>query len=360
MTDLNNDWKRIVAHLSGNLDPHEQRQLNKWILASDRNKAIFEEATKIWKSSATKRLLVDNFSTEDEWTRLKQKIDQPEKRIVKWIASPYPWISLAAAILLFLFVGKNLFTEKKTLESIPIRTSISSTNKVVTFFLPDSSKVWLNINSQLSYVEEFASNRRLKLTGEAFFDVKHDSLYPFVIDLNSCELTVLGTSFNVQAKENSVNVAVVNGKVRLKHLDSQQETTLTAGERGEVDGNSVVELKKGNSFFDSWRKKNNPIYNDEVSNPLKYVTVSQDAEKNQINQTVVEGTITNAATLASFQNIYLNVSYIKQNGKRGTTHLTLEEVIKPGETITYRKKLLDIFSRKPELKVKIEKINAVN
>ena len=74
--------------------------------------------------------------------------------------------------------------------------------KVIT--LPDSSRVWLNSDSRISYPDEFTGNKRVvSLSGEAYFEVTKDSLHPMVVLTNKdFTVEVLGTTFNIRSYEN--------------------------------------------------------------------------------------------------------------------------------------------------------------
>ncbi len=66
--------------------------------------------------------------------------------------------------------------------------------------LPDGSKVWLNAGSSLHYPTAFAgAERRVQLTGEAYFEVAKKAAQPFVVQLADGDIQVLGTHFNVMA-----------------------------------------------------------------------------------------------------------------------------------------------------------------
>ncbi|MDN5202225.1 DUF4974 domain-containing protein [Fulvivirgaceae bacterium BMA10] len=91
-----------------------------------------------------------------------------------------------------------------------------------TFKLPDGSIVKLNADSKLTFPEVFsATSREVSLIGEAFFEIKKDSLRPFTVRTNELSTTVLGTSFNVRAYEDEdVEVALLTGKVKVSENSS--------------------------------------------------------------------------------------------------------------------------------------------
>lgn len=106
--------------------------------------------------------------------------------------------------------------------SVPFRTM-----KKVT--LPDSTVIVLNAGSTLRYPPVFsASTREVTLEGEAFFEVAPDPRKPFIIHAGALNTTVLGTSFNISAYKNAVQVSVtvLTGKVAVMDTLSQQSVTL--------------------------------------------------------------------------------------------------------------------------------------
>ncbi len=116
------------------------------------------------------------------------------------------------AIGILVFKGQLSSNDELQVISAPENDTIEKT-------LPDGSQIALNQQSELSYSSDFAAQeRRVKLKGEAFFDVRRDEAKPFIIEAAEAKITVLGTSFNVRAypKEDVVVVYVVSGKVSVE------------------------------------------------------------------------------------------------------------------------------------------------
>jgi len=65
--------------------------------------------------------------------------------------------------------------------------------------LPDGTKVWLNAASSITYPTSFIAERSISITGEAYFEVAQDPGRPFKVKVNDMTVTVLGTSFNINA-----------------------------------------------------------------------------------------------------------------------------------------------------------------
>jgi ferric-dicitrate binding protein FerR (iron transport regulator) len=101
--------------------------------------------------------------------------------------------------------------------------------------LPDGTLISLNQNSVIEYQKDFSEDeRKVKMSGEAFFKVKPDPERPFVIEAQKAIITVLGTSFNVKAlnDEAAVEVMVEEGLVELANPDKSESALLRVGEKG--------------------------------------------------------------------------------------------------------------------------------
>lgn len=144
-------------------------------------------------------------------------------------------------------------------------------NKLVTptggeYFLTlsDGTRVFLNAASELKYPVEFVGGKRVvDLNGEAYFEVQKDSLCPFIVRVNGAEVTVLGTSFNVNTygDDGQIYTTLVNGSVRIFSEKNGQEEVLTPGMQGvmniqtgqltvrEVDVESYVAWREGRFVF---------------------------------------------------------------------------------------------------------------
>ena len=105
--------------------------------------------------------------------------------------------------------------------------------------LSDGTKIYLNSMTTLKYPVQFgAQKREVELVGEAFFEVTKNAAKPFVVNTKELKVEVLGTSFNVNAYEDSKNVVttLVEGKVKLAHsLNGEDAQVLNPNEQAVVD-----------------------------------------------------------------------------------------------------------------------------
>ena len=121
--------------------------------------------------------------------------------------------------------GKGMVTEEYNKLTTPIGGEYS-------LVLSDGTKVFLNADSELKYPVEFSDGKRIvDLKGEAYFEVHKDSLRPFIVRMNGAEVTVLGTSFNVNTygDDGQIYTTLVNGSVRVSSVKNGQAEVLKPG-----------------------------------------------------------------------------------------------------------------------------------
>ncbi|NSL90387.1 FecR family protein [Chitinophaga solisilvae] len=125
-------------------------------------------------------------------------------------------IAVAAAAVLIAGASWYLVAKQQVKQLV-----MNSGNERKTLTLPDGSLVFLEKGSSITYPENFGkSGRELSLNGEAFFEVSHKARHPFVISSALISTTVLGTSFNMEARSgHTARVTVVSGMVQVNARD---------------------------------------------------------------------------------------------------------------------------------------------
>jgi len=143
----------------------------------------------------------------------------------------YKVMQIAAVLIMMVSASVIYFPPMKLLTSQqPDLEWTSYTSPVArrsTIHLSDGTAVTLNSGSRLTYPKSFKSdNRVVKLSGQAFFDVKHDSAHPFIVTTGKVKTHVLGTAFTVSnyTAEPDISVALLRGSVKVitssNHPDS--------------------------------------------------------------------------------------------------------------------------------------------
>ncbi|MCC8095179.1 MAG: FecR domain-containing protein [Tannerellaceae bacterium] len=130
----------------------------------------------------------------------------------------YELIRIAA---LFLLAGTSLYflSEWKTGKTpVAYQTVYVPSGQRAELILPDSTRIWLNARSRLTYPIEFGNKtREIRLDGEAYLHVRHNQEVPFLVHTDQLQIEVLGTEFNVSAYSSSshAEVALLKGSIRL-------------------------------------------------------------------------------------------------------------------------------------------------
>lgn len=122
--------------------------------------------------------------------------------------------------------------------------------------LPDGTKVWLNASSSLRYSATFETDqvRKVKLQGEAYFEVVHNPSMPFIVESDGQQVKVLGTSFNVQAYEDdgSVKTTLLEGSVQL-NPSTGKNVILRPGEQAILNESGMRVQKVNVEDFIAWK-----------------------------------------------------------------------------------------------------------
>ncbi len=109
--------------------------------------------------------------------------------------------------------------------------------------LSDGTKVWLNAASSIHFPVSFnGSERKVAITGEAYFEVAKDPSKPFIVKTNNSDIEVLGTHFNIMAYDNeeAVRATLLEGSVRF--TGNKKSILLKPGQQGCLLTNGNMEL----------------------------------------------------------------------------------------------------------------------
>lgn len=236
--------------------------------------------------------------------------------------------AIAAAWLLLIGLGLGGYLAYTRLPAPPIAWQEKATQRgqKATITLTDGTKVYLNVDSKLTFPDRFGPDQReVRLEGEAFFEVARNPKRPFVITSRNLTTTVLGTSFNVKAfAHEPLEVTVATGRVKVNTLDTTgttQEVLLQPHQQAYYDGTlhkKEVDLER----YIAWRQK--IIQFDEI--PLseavvvleRWFNTSIDIESEQARSCRISGTYINENLiniLNSLEHI-LNVKYQIKDSRR--------------------------------------------
>ncbi|MGB9810006.1 MAG: FecR family protein, partial [Caldanaerobacter sp.] len=219
-------------------------------------------------------------------------------------------ITKAAAILLVPILALYIYTSQLNHTSFESNANFVSVESPagsrLQLNLVDGTKVWLNGNSILTYPQEFNSKKRIvKLEGEAFFEVAHNTEIPFIVETDRMSVKATGTAFNVNAyaKEDVVETALLEGSVSLYGSDGRRLSALSPGEclKYSVSENRYVLTKDDINKYIGWKDGMIVCKNDPIDEIVKRVERLYNVEIEYADARVKELTYT-----GTFDNVSLN------------------------------------------------------
>jgi ferric-dicitrate binding protein FerR (iron transport regulator) len=195
----------IKKWLDQELDPEEQKAFE----ALD-NRQFLEEIVEEGKRfKASNKYRVASF-------------EDLEKRLNEQTNSNIPWTTILFRVAAVFVVGLGLYALFNTPSKSTITTQLAEKKQVI---LPDSSVVNLNELSLIAFSDRWDKERKVQLKGEAYFRVAKGKRFDVTTDFGT--VSVLGTQFNVNAKDSIFSVICYEGLVQVVH--NNKTTKLSAG-----------------------------------------------------------------------------------------------------------------------------------
>jgi len=271
-------YRKKVKHLVTSGELKDDNNVTKLISEILHDDEIYEETKSDWD-----RFFVDEIKEERDLNHILDKLHSEIYKLEhekqnnwknRFLQSYY---KVAAVLLLpLLIAGSYLYMEAfKTENELAALTSFevhAPDNSRVKCVLPDSSVVWLNSASSISYSSNFNSDRKIDLKGKAYFEVVHKvSNKPFIVNFLNGEVDVLGTKFYISSRENgNFNVVLLEGSVdaKLKRESMKEKSIL-------LKPNTMLVSTKNGNVVKNVNAKNLVAWIDGKlvyrNTPLKYV-----------------------------------------------------------------------------------------
>jgi ferric-dicitrate binding protein FerR (iron transport regulator) len=220
--EKNDSKEKIIRdYFNGQLTEDEEVDLMEWMKSNEANKAYFFQLKESLNPQEMEHPLLQSSYTELKSRLLinQQFQSQVFDRVRRFqlsfskIAAMLIIALLAGFSIAYLLIGRVMpKNEIVWFETIVPRGEKSQ------LVLPDGSKVWVNSESRLSYPSDFMDgDRKLRLTGEAYFEVTKQHGEPLTVETKDYAVRVLGTKFNVMAYPdfNRTETSLVEGKIEI-------------------------------------------------------------------------------------------------------------------------------------------------
>jgi len=242
----------LAKTLAGEATAEERALVDTWLAEDKTRRKAFEQAKKIFETSG--KMETPNADVDAAWEKVREQMRRgkavPLHRSVFFRA--------AASFVLVLGLSAVLYfrSRERGQEITYAQVSLSAGDSLLRDTLSDGSRITLNAGGTLQGAKDFgAAERRVRLQGEAAFEVTHMPQRPFIVETGSkASVRVLGTSFNVRAdKDGDVEVLVTTGRVSLRA--GNDSLILLPGELGHFYASSGTLEKATNADpnYEAWK-----------------------------------------------------------------------------------------------------------
>jgi len=226
-------WILLGKKLNNEATPEELQQLDILLAQPWADAYTIQVLEALWQQNPDQPPRFISHKIQEKWARLESKLEtdnpqadnfqSPEDKADDSVKVRNIWpgsarLSIAAACLVFgllSFFCWRSFTGDNMGKTYQIAAPLGGISKIV---LPDGTKVWLNVGSEIFYGTNYGNKyREIHLTGEAFFDVVKDSEHPFIVNTTTMQIKVLGTAFNVKSYANDMvsETSLIRGRIEL-------------------------------------------------------------------------------------------------------------------------------------------------
>jgi len=228
------ELKRIIAE---RFPKHKMTELNSWVFSEDFETDLDQFIESDLEHQLKRKQKIDVDALDSMASNILKKSSIKTSKGIKpdfyhstkkarkfRLQTLYKFAATLLVVAIFSFVA-YYFTGNQVVEEVQVKSILKENlrGRKSTIFLRDGSIVYLNAESKIHYPEVFSDSLRVvHLEGEAFFDISRDESRPFVVFSNDVKVSVLGTSFNINAfNENDyVKISLNSGRVSVENRDS--------------------------------------------------------------------------------------------------------------------------------------------
>lgn len=208
----------ILSYLEETISFENEKLLIEWFKNNPDSVKEFNDFRKIWGLTEITTQFDKDF-LEKEWKFLLQKVYRSKLKEKNKQNLFWNWIPRLAAVFILgavisAAIAYQIFNPNTiALTYYEVNTPAGSKSEVT---LPDGTTIWLNAKSNLKYSNEYGrKDRKVFLTGEAYFDVKANPKKQFQVHTSDLNIKAYGTTFNVKSypEENTVETTLIEGSI---------------------------------------------------------------------------------------------------------------------------------------------------
>lgn len=235
----NDDYILLLSkHFTGDISAEESDVLQAWLAQSPDNVHLAAELRQVWENTGG-YAKVFSPDLETAFRRVQAKIKQMEQPHARVVPLGQRLMRIAAALALLLAA---VWAYREFSAPSPMKVFVDKADKQIVN-LSDGSRVWLRQKGSIEYPAQFTgTERRVKLSGEAYFEVTPDPANSFFVELpNGDAVKVLGTQFGVRMTPGQfrTDVFVRSGKVYFSPKMRSEGVVLTAHQKATYNHQSA-------------------------------------------------------------------------------------------------------------------------
>jgi len=244
----------LENHFQGRESPEEKILLDIWRSLHPDHEEEFTRLMRLWSDSGD-ALAQPEFDSSEAWQAMESRIARKGSGLWARIVVAHRNAIVAATIGAFALVGVRIFCRTIFRSDTADWTSIVAAGRNKKITLTDGSTVSLRNGATLQYPDTFEGpERRVMLTGEAFFDIRPEKNRPFRIGTGRSITEVLGTSFLINATSLSDRIIVTTGSVRFSDKSQPDRNCILAGTQEAILSEKGLEKKSvSNPNYLSWQ-----------------------------------------------------------------------------------------------------------
>jgi len=249
----------IQKHSGGKLKLKEQIDLSEQ-LSDNQNQVAEEILNEDWESQFYSEFLPDK-DLKPILDRVHHhiRLNESDKSVrINWLQGFQRIAAILIVPLLLSFLAYFYFQSKKSAQPVSYAEIECPLGVRTKCQLPDGSTVYLNSGSSLKYPVQFIGERKVELTGEAFFDVVHNAEIPFHVNTRNLDIKVLGTSFDVIANEDEQTEEIVlqTGKVDVSSKSGKQLAVMVPDQQLtlNIEKQTITKNEVEASQYSTWKE----------------------------------------------------------------------------------------------------------
>lgn len=225
------DYELLIRFYKKDCSEEERQLVMKWVNRSPENAEQFFKWEELYHLGRMPEHENDILLRKSE-KKLMERL-RAEERMARSYVSVHRWVRYVAVVIVVCAL-LGVLGWYWTAEQNQWLVAATGRGETLELVLPDSSRVWLNENTELKYPMKFADNERtLFLSGEAYFEVTKNKHQPFTVHGLTMDVQVLGTKFNFRnaVGNHLAEASLIEGEVKVKGHKGEGLITLSPGQK---------------------------------------------------------------------------------------------------------------------------------